>query len=425
MTTRNLMLSILVWCTAAFDLQREEDLPVAGLQRPTYIALLSSGELVVSNSGNNRLLVIKPTGGTIRELGGSVLSGNTGVAVLRTPVRGAAAVDDLLIAEQGKGRISRLRLEDGEVVGRVDDNHVRSPLDVLVTSRHVFVSDVCYTKAPTGECIGRVVLFSKSRFFNRRLEHVRTIDSSALPAGQNLHPHGLVAIPRSGGRLFVADSDSHKIWIFSFRGELLDSIGSRGTGPLQFIHPRGLLLLPAEQAGDGGDEGGGGGGGAGYYLVVAEHRRVQVLAVAQSSHDDVEAQQRLQQLQQGVVPRAEAETAATTTTEGGADVRRADHVANASSPAVGSVPQISSVQILDVEEDSNLLGLCAASDGRILVTDVRKDRVVVLRMRRSAQQQSAAGVVEEVRNLGDGAANDSSGDERAQQQSSRRIELRD
>ena len=100
-------------------------------------------------------------------------------------------------------------------------------------------------------------------------------------------------------------------------------------------------------------------------------------------------------------------------------------MANASSPAVGSVPQISSVQILDVEEDSNLLGLCAASDGRILVTDVRKDRVVVLRMRRSAQQQSAAGGVEEVRNLGDGAANDSSGDERAQQQSSRRIELRD
>ena len=174
------MLSILLWCVAAFELTREGDLPIAGLSRPTFIAQLSSGELVVSNSGNNRLLVIKATGGTIRELG-SGLSGNTGVAVLRTPVRGAATVDNLLIAEQGKGGLSRMRLEDGEVVSACDrcGSDVRSPLDVLVAARHVFVSDVCYTKGPGDECIGRVVLFSKSRIFNRRLEHLRTIDSSA------------------------------------------------------------------------------------------------------------------------------------------------------------------------------------------------------------------------------------------------------
>ena len=119
--------------------------------------------------------------------------------------------------------------------------------------------------------------------------------------------------------------------MFTFRGLLLRTIGSRGTGPLQFIHPRGLLLVPEEviraaasdaqvtpQPSDG------------HYLVVAERSRVQMIFLP-----------------------AEPQEA------------------------------MRSVQRIDFEEGSNLLGLCSIG-ARLLIADVSKDRVAALRLSSTA-----------------------------------------
>ena len=94
---------------------------------------------------------------------------------------------------------------------------------------------------------------------------------------------------------------------------------------MQFVHPRGLLLVAAaDQAADARR--------GGHLLVVAERKRVQML-----------------------------------------------HIPGAGG---GDDASIRSVQIIDFEEGSNLLGLCAVGE-RIFIADVGKSRLAVLRRRRN------------------------------------------
>lgn len=315
-----------------FRVVRESDLVVSGLSQlayPLVLPMLAEPRLVVSEASetSHGLRLMETAAGSekqvpVHRLGaGSVLFGATGIALLNRTVG-----SELIIGEQGRNRLTRLNPRDGSLLGHVADGWLRSPLAMLAYRSRLFVSDVCFEKVGS-ECIGRVVVYNAAT-----LSAVRAIDSSALPPGERLHPHGLAALQARNGtrQLFVADADSGVVHVFSFRGVLLRTIGSKGTGPLQFIHPRGLLML-------------------GHFLVVAERERVQTLYLPSG------------------------------------DVRSAEGV--------------SSTQRLAFEKGSNFLGLCKAAD-RILIADVSKDRVAVLRMLTddpSRAAMSEGGMVEQDR----------------------------
>ena len=326
------------------QLRRLPDLVVPGLSRPTYPWLLQElkPSLLISDESAEQhgLRLTEVVGGettTRRRLGsGGLLFGAAGVTLLNRKNR-----SELIVGEQGRNRLTRLDPWGGSLLGHIADGWVRSPLALLAYHSRLFVSDVCYEKLHS-ECIGRVVVYNA-----RTLIAIRAIDSSALPSGQRLHPHGLAALQARNGtrQLFVADADSGVIHAFSFRGVLLRTIGSVGTGPLQFIHPRGLLMLPADAPVTRESPSP---GPRGHYLIVAERQRVQALHVA------------------------------------------ADGVLSAEG--------VRSTQRLAFEQDSNLLGMCASA-GRILIADVSRNRVAVLRMftdgHARATTKSGAGIVEE------------------------------
>ena len=324
---------------APSTVEREDaDFSVAGgVSRPSYLLLLPNSELVIADeSAEAHGLIVTNAirGGAItrRLAGPAQLASPTGLALRATE-------DDTLeviAGEQGRGRLARISA-GGAVIGREESALARSPLDVIVAAGRLFVSDVCFEKIgtrETAECIGRIVIYNA-----RTLKHVHTIDSSSLPgAGARFHPHGLAALPGPGnksGRLYVADADSGCLWVFSFRGELLERIGTMGTGPLQFVHPRGLLMWPTAVEDAPLARAGGGelppSQVRGRYLVVAERARVQVLLL----------------------------------------------------PSKGGGEAVRSVQILDFEPGSNLLGLCALNSERILIADVGKDRIAALRVVRA------------------------------------------
>ena len=56
------------------------------------------------------------------------------------------------------------------------------------------------------------------------------------------HPNG-VAID-GGGNILVADLNNHRIQKFSPAGKHLQTVGTRGSGPLQFLQPLGLAVHP-------------------------------------------------------------------------------------------------------------------------------------------------------------------------------------
>jgi DNA-binding beta-propeller fold protein YncE len=56
-------------------------------------------------------------------------------------------------------------------------------------------------------------------------------------AGQALHRPAGLAFDATRGRLYVADSAAHTVWVYTGEGKLLDSIGRRGTGQGEFNFP--------------------------------------------------------------------------------------------------------------------------------------------------------------------------------------------
>jgi len=62
----------------------------------------------------------------------------------------------------------------------------------------------------------------------------------STPASEKGRPTGL-AVDREG-RLVVADTHYHRILRYSPQGELVDSFGSEGTAPGQFIYPTGVAV---------------------------------------------------------------------------------------------------------------------------------------------------------------------------------------
>ena len=124
-------------------------------------------------------------------------------------------------------------------------------------------------EAPEGSVILRETLYVTCARWHRvvafdtsSLQPVRTFGSAGRGLGQLRCPQGICALDADGQEeLYVADMHNDRIAIFAPQGACLGEIGFRGTGPGQFIYPRGVAIVRSE------------------LLVVAERQRVQVLTL--------------------------------------------------------------------------------------------------------------------------------------------------
>ena len=176
----------------------ERDLPLSvELKQPTYV-VANGDEIIIADSGNDRLLAVS-TSGTLRRT--LKRERPTGVALLNSTT--------LFVGQQARDSMMRVALTDGAAVAepRAIADLVMSPLDVLLHDDRIFVSDVCWEKQGE-ECIGRVVIYRLHKRGAHKLRHERTIDSESLQAahpGRKLHPHGLAVLGHSA----LAEESAH------------------------------------------------------------------------------------------------------------------------------------------------------------------------------------------------------------------------
>ena len=83
----------------------------------------------------------------------------------------------------------------------------------------------------------------KISVYTRRGEKKHEFGSEGKGKGEFKHPTG-VAVDKSDGCIFVADSDNHRIQKFTRDGHFMKLVGGpmRGSGPMQFNDPMGLKL---------------------------------------------------------------------------------------------------------------------------------------------------------------------------------------
>ncbi len=237
--------------SSTLTLEYRRPLP-ARLASPPFVTALRDGTLAVPQ--DDRIALVHPDSGAIlRNL--TVLppalpfSGPCGLA------SDFGRVDEhIYVGEQGHSCVRKIRVSDGMQIASAprgdeppapDDKRIKSPLGVAVGAGRVFVGDVM------GYCVH---IFKRSS-----LETLHVITKSDLPSEtRSFNPHDVAVY---GKRLYVADADESSVWVFTLKGQFVKRIGSYGTGPLQFIHPRGLLPL----------------GSPPEYLVVVERGRLQLL----------------------------------------------------------------------------------------------------------------------------------------------------
>lgn len=88
-------------------------------------------------------------------------------------------------------------------------------------------------------CVSTVVLLSAPAVFAFDSMQLKAVIES--PEGSpKFSPAGLALEP--GGRLWVSDSGTHQVLLFSATGQLLLRVGRQGTAPGEFQNPRGLAL---------------------------------------------------------------------------------------------------------------------------------------------------------------------------------------
>lgn len=103
---------------------------------------------------------------------------------------------------------------------------------------------------------GRVVVFDASS-----MDHVRTFGERGSERGKLHFPSGIAVPPEAPGELpvFVSELGSHRISVFSKKGQFERCFGEKGTLPGQLLEPRSIAFAKG-------------------WLLIAESKRVSVFA---------------------------------------------------------------------------------------------------------------------------------------------------
>ena len=267
------------------------------LDLPTYATMLPGASICVCDSGNARLQTFTPTG---RVKGVFNMSKGVKGGHLSMPCTVVCDVPrKLLFVVLSHGKLLKYRVLHG-VGGRFVNFERAEPRKSTSASEgagwecesctylHAGVETDCSMCARCGKprakdpaleamavdapegavLLGRTLFVTCARwhrlvgFDTESLVPLRAFGRHGRGLGQLRCPQGLAALDHAEQReLYVADMHNDRIAIFSPQGACLGEIGFRGTGPGQFIYPRGVAIVRHE------------------LLVVAERQRVQVLSL--------------------------------------------------------------------------------------------------------------------------------------------------
>ncbi len=196
------------------------------------IAVAPSGEVVVTDSHNSRVLVFRPDGTFVRQWGSYGSDDGQfyfprGVAVTKN--------GDVLVTDMGNHRVQVFRLSDGAFlrqwgVNGSADGQFSTPLGVCITATgEVVIADGANR---------RVQVFSLDGVFLRKW------GSLGSGHGQFQFPVGVAV---RGDEVLVTDDGNHRVQVFRLDGTFVRAWGSEGAGDGQFMCPSGLAVTRAGQ----------------------------------------------------------------------------------------------------------------------------------------------------------------------------------
>ena len=187
---------------------------------PQGLAISSGGDIVVCDSGDDRVQVFRADGTFVREWGSfaQYWGRPSSVAV--------SLIDEVFVLDTRNHRIHVFRL-DGSFV-RDWGSYFYSPVGVAVHDDLVLVSD------RIDHCI---------QCFGLDGTFVRMWGSEGGAPGQFDCPDGLAV--SSAGEVFVCDSCNHRVQVFDLDGTFRRSWGSEGNMPGQFNDPHCVAVSPA------------------------------------------------------------------------------------------------------------------------------------------------------------------------------------
>jgi sugar lactone lactonase YvrE len=112
----------------------------------------------------------------------------------------------------------------------------RQGLRISKAAKQALVSPVAVAAAEAGTVYLADSYLAKVFLYDAKGHLKRTITTQGMqrPAG--------VAYNTALGRLYVADSAAHRVWMFTGDGQPIGSLGKRGTGPGEFNFPTHLAL---------------------------------------------------------------------------------------------------------------------------------------------------------------------------------------
>ena len=189
---------------------------------PCGVALSSSGDIVVCDSGNHRLQVFRPDGTFVRQWGSH---GAVPGQFYRPWSVAVSSSDEVFVADFFNHRVQVFRL-DGSFVRSwgsqgAAPGQFRRPHSLTMHDDLVLVSDLDNH---------RIQLFGLDGTF------VRVWGSFGAAPGQFNSPSGLAV--SSAGEVFVCDWDNHRVQVFDLDGAFRCTWGSKGNVPGQFQNPR-------------------------------------------------------------------------------------------------------------------------------------------------------------------------------------------
>lgn len=192
---------------------------------PSGIAIDEQGNVYVSDYGNNRIQVFSSDGAFIRSFGRS----GSGPKQFREP-RGIEAFRGLLyVADSGNRRVQILSYDGvymGETAIRTKKDEMKSPVDVAVD-----VQNRIYVIDSEGHRV---------RIFDPTGSEIKSFGAKGSGVEGFSNPASIAV--DAYGQIYVSDTGNHKLKKFDAQGRLLASIGSEGEGPGQFKSPLGLTV---------------------------------------------------------------------------------------------------------------------------------------------------------------------------------------
>lgn len=185
---------------------------------PTAIAVADDGTVYVADSNNDRIQAFTSTGAFV----GSWGSTGTGAGEFDFPTDVAVApTGDVLVADGGNDRIQRFT----SAGTFVDEWDADCGYLAVADSGNVYVSSGVTNQVTEYTSAGDVVT---------------AWGGPGAAEGQFDDPRGLATDP--SGRVYVADLNNSRVQVFAADGNFVTSIGTYGTGNAQFIYPSGTTL---------------------------------------------------------------------------------------------------------------------------------------------------------------------------------------